>query len=380
MKIVYCATQMHKPGGTEKVLADKISYLVENTDFEIHIITEDQRGKSFFFEFSPKVVMHDMAVSELNKKIIPGITFIQNVFKLRKLYADKLSQINPDIVVVVERGYLDFVIPFIRGKWCNIREFHFAKEAVESHTKLMDGLFKRIRHKLRYNLLFKMFNRYDYLVLLTKRDQENGKYKVKTKVIYNMLKSIPDETARLTSKNVISVGSMYDKRKNFKEQILLWKKVKETHPEWVLNIYGDGQERSRLQKLIDKNNLNGHVILHGNTNKIAEKYNDSSIFLFTSQAEGYPMVLIEAQSNGLPCVAYDAPTGPSEIIDDKKNGFLIENNNILELEKKLTLLMMNEDLRMEMGKNARESSKKYLPNIFMQKWVHFFKELHIKNK
>ncbi len=239
----------------------------------------------------------------------------------------------------------------------------------------MDGRLKRLRHKLRYKILFNMFNKYDYLVLLTKRDQTQGNYKTKTKVIYNMLNSIPTDGANLSSKNVISVGSMYDNRKNFKEQIEMWKSVCLSHPDWTLNIYGDGGEKFFLQKLIDKYKLNEFVILHGNTNKITEKYKNSSIFLFTSQAEGYPMVLIEAQSNGLPCIAYDAPTGPSEIIVDKKNGFLIENNNIKELEKKLTLLMDDEELRIEMGNNARTSSKKYLPDIVMKKWINFFLEL-----
>jgi glycosyltransferase involved in cell wall biosynthesis len=375
IKLVYCASQLYRPGGTEKVLVEKVNYLAANTDFEIYIITENQLNKSFYFELNSKIKVYDMNVSSLNKIVIPGLTFILNVFTLRKLFALKLKEINPDFVIVVERGYLDFVIPFINVRGFKIREFHFAKKAVEYHTKLMKGFFKRTRHFFRYQLLFKMFDKYDYLILLTDQDRKEGNYKTKTKVIHNMINVLPERVSDLSSKRVISVGSMYDKRKNFKEQILLWRKIKVLHPDWTLNIYGDGNERAYLQELINKWELTSHVILHGNSNEMPKNYFNSSIFLFTSQAEGFPMVLIEALSNGLPCIVYDTPTGPKEIIKNNENGFVVENGNLNELEQKLSLLISDNKIRMKMGINARINCEKYLPNSVMKKWIDFFKKL-----
>lgn len=375
MKIVYCASQLHRPGGTEKVLTEKANYLANEPGFEIHIITEDQHNRTVFFKLNENIKLHDINISALNKKVIPGITFVENVFVLRKMYTELINDIDPDVVIVVERGYLDFVIPFIKSHAIKIREFHFAKKAVNAHIAVMAGWFSKIRHTIRYSVLFKMFNEYDYLILLTLRDQKEGNYRTKTKVFPNMLNSMPATVSSLETKNVISVGSMYDKRKNFAEQIILWKDIKQTHPDWILNIYGDGRERANLQKLIIENDLTGNVILHGNSNDMPDNYSNASIFLFTSQAEGFPMVLLEALSHGLPCVAYDAPTGPSDIIIPNKNGFLIDNGNQSLLKEKLLFLMDNTAERKLMGIEARNSSKMYMAENIMLRWKEFFKSL-----
>lgn len=375
MKIVYCASQLFRPGGTEKVLTEKVNYLANEEGFEIHIITEDQNNRPIFFNLDEKITLHDINISTLNKTVIPGITFITNVFTLRKKYTQIINSIGADVVIVVERGYLDFVIPFIKCNVTKIREFHFAKKAVKEHIKVMEGKIKQLRHLLRYSILFKLFNKYDYLILLTEKDQKEGAYSTQTKVFPNMLNKLPSETAMLEKKNVISAGSMYDKRKNFEEQILLWREIKTSHPDWILNIYGDGKERASLQRLIDQFELQNHVILHGNSSTMKENYLNSSIFLFTSQAEGLPMVLIEALSFGLPCVAYDAPTGPSDIIIPNENGFLIENQNIKSLKEKLCLLMDNVEMRKKMGQNAKVSCNRYLSKTVMEKWIHFFQSI-----
>jgi glycosyltransferase involved in cell wall biosynthesis len=379
MKIVYCASQLYRAGGTEKVLAEKVNYLVKNTNFEIHIITEDQKGNPFCFDIDRRIIVHDMNVSNMNTFVIPGVTFIYNIFQLRRKFSKLLSLINPDIVVVVERGYLDFVIPFIFKKCIKIREFHFSKEAVAIHTKLLERKIDRIRHKIRYKILFQLFNKYNYLVLLTHRDEITGNYKTNTKVICNMLESKPEDISKLTEFNVISVGSMYDSRKNFVEQIQLWRRISKSHPNWKLNIYGDGKEKINLQKLIIEYNLTDKIILHGNSNEMPLNYMNASVFIFTSQAEGFPMVLIEALSYGLPCISYDIPTGPSDIVKDGINGFLVKNHDIVTLESKLITLLDNFELRQQIGENAKKSSSQYLPVNIMNEWIGFFNQITKKN-
>lgn len=171
-------------------------------------------------------------------------------------------------------------------------------------------------------------NGYDHIVLLTQRDQTYGNYKAKTTVIQNMLDITRDDFSinknKINYKRVISVGSMHDRRKGFHTQINLWSKIIENHPDWVLDIYGDGVERKNLQKQIDNLNLNNNVILHGNTNEIMSKYKESSFFLMTSIAEGLPMVLIEAMSCGLPCVSFDCPDGLAKLLIKTKMVLLLK--------------------------------------------------------
>ncbi len=375
MKIVYCVGSLIRKGGMEKVLANKVNYFVDKLGYEVHIITQEQKGLPLCYDFDERVIFHDVEISKLNKRIIKGYTFIKNIFALRKIYDVLFEEIEPDIIIVCERGYNDFVIPFTDKNIPKIREFHFAKEAVKIHASLMSPK-NRFRHLFTYKFLFKMFNKYDYLVLLTNRDKKNGDYKTKTEVIANMNESsVPKETASLENKNVITVGSMHDDRKRFDVQINLWKEVVKKYPEWKLNIYGGGAGKKKLQSLIDHLNLNENVILHGSSNTMSKHYLDSSIFLFTSTAEGLPMVLIEALTYGIPCVSFDCPTGPSDIITNEVDGYVVEDGNIESLKEKLFILIEDAELRKNMGINAKKSAERYTTENIGKQWISLFRKI-----
>uniref|UniRef100_UPI0040487377 glycosyltransferase family 4 protein n=1 Tax=Mariniflexile sp. TaxID=1979402 RepID=UPI0040487377 len=382
MKIAYCIGSLYKKGGTEKVLSNKANYFVDKLNYKIHIITEDQRDLPLGYNFDERIIFHDIAISKFNKKnTIKGLTFINNILKLRKLYSNLIKTIKPDVIVVCERGYLDYVIPYINKEIPKIREFHFSKEAVKVHASLMRPWFKRIKHELLYSVIFNSFNKYDYLALLTKRDKINGGYKTNLEVIPNMIsESLPKKSANLSNKRVISVGSMYDKRKRFDVQIKLWKEVVKYYPDWVLDIYGDGAEKKNLEKLILELHLSNNVILHGNSNTMHEHYLDSSIFIFTSMAEGLPMVLIEALSYGIPIVSFDCPTGPSDIITNNQDGFIIPQGNIKMLKEKLFILIKDEELRSNMGKKARKNAERFTPFEISKLWINLFEKIIIKNE
>ncbi|WP_372757872.1 glycosyltransferase family 4 protein [Mariniflexile sp.] len=380
MRLAYCIGSLAKPGGTERVLASKVNYMVDKLGYDVHILIIDQKGSPLCYEFSPKIQIHDMKVSSLQKgKTIPGISFIKNVYKIRTLYNKKLEEIQPDVILAVERGYHDFVIPYVAQNIPKIREFHFSKGAVRLRAKIMKPFFRKLRYKILYTLLYRQFKKYDKLVLLTQGDKISENYGNNTTVIENMLESFPIKYSKLNEKKVISVGSMNDDRKGFHKQILLWREINAAYPDWTLNIYGDGVKFNEYQKLITKLGLQDKIILHGRSNEIPQKLIESSIFIMTSEAEGLPMVLIEAMSAGLPCVSYDCPTGPADIITNGKDGYLVELNNEGEFINRLKELMKKDELRKEMGMKAREKAKNYLPESIMPKWEKLFKELTPKS-
>ena len=104
---------------------------------------------------------------------------------------------------------------------------------------------------------------------------------------------------------------------------------------------------------------------------------ESSIYLMTSFTESFGIVLIEAMSHGVPCIAYDSAEGAREIINSGENGYLIKNRNIDAMLMKLEDLIKNEDERIRVGKQARESVKKYDSKIVSEEWITLIEESDI---
>lgn len=378
MKLVYCVGQLDKPGGTEKVMANKVNYFVNKMGYEIHIITIEQKNKPLFYNFDSKIIFHDIPYQNKTNKYLTPFKFIKNIYYFKVEYSKLFNSIKPDIITVNERGYLDFVIPFINKNILKIREFHSSKKAISIHASQMKPYTKKWKHIFMYKVYYYLFNKYNFLILLTNSDKKDSHYKTKTIVIPNMHKPIQDKKSNLTNKKVISVGSMNGNIKRFDIQINLWKDVVENFPEWTLHIYGDGLQKEALQNKINKLGLNKNVFLEGNKQNLHKYYLNSSIFLFTSIGEGFGMVLIEAMSYGVPCVSFDCPHGPNEIINNNIDGYLIENNNIKKLTEKLMLLMKDKELRIKLGNNAFENSKRFLPKKITEKWNNLYNKTNDK--
>ena len=100
------------------------------------------------------------------------------------------------------------------------------------------------------------------------------------------------------------------------------------HPDWKLRIYGDGVRRAKLKRRIIRQGVYNNVFLMGATQRLGEMMSRASVFALSSRYEGFGMVIVEAMSKGLPAVSTDCPRGPSEIIDDGRDGILVPNEDV----------------------------------------------------
>ena len=215
--------------------------------------------------------------------------------------------------------------------------------------------------------------RYDEFLVLTEEDKKDwGDSKIK--VINNPLSFDSKEISSCKNKKIISVGRL-TKQKGFDILIDVWKKVREKHSDWILEIYGEGNLKKELQSKIDSLNLTDSLLLKGSEKNIQSKYLEGSIYVMSSRYEGFGMVLIEAMSCGLPLVSFDCPCGPKDIIKDGENGFLIKFGNIEQMIEKINYLIENEDKRIEMGKKSKKLSYNYSEEEIMNQWKELFENL-----
>lgn len=157
--------------------------------------------------------------------------------------------------------------------------------------------------------------------------------------------------------NIILTVGRLDTNKN---QRILIESFANLNPEnWKLIIVGDGILREDYRKLVKDLNIEQKVEFVGNVHNVWDYYNQAKIFAFTSNSEGFPNALLEAMSFGLPCISTDCPSGPSEIIINDENGYLIEVNNREQLEDRLYKLMNNPEICNQFSINAISTTQEF---------------------
>lgn len=193
--------------------------------------------------------------------------------------------------------------------------------------------------------------------------------------IPNIIDKIPKKVSSLETKRIVSVGRL-SPEKGYIDLLKVFSVIANKYPTWHLDIIGDGVEKERLEKFINNHELNERVTLHGFQNKdyIDKILHDSSIYVMTSYTESFGIVLLEAMSHGLPCIAFDSAEGARELINSGMNGYLIKNRSYAAMIKKIEDLMKNKNVRKKIGLAGRDSIKIYTSEIVGEQWYNLIEE------
>ena len=188
--------------------------------------------------------------------------------------------------------------------------------------------------------------------------------------IPNFIKSLPEEKTKFNNGNLISVGRL-SPEKGFSDLINVYKIVDLNCEDTHLDIIGDGNESSNINNKIIDNNLTRKITMHGFQDKdyINKYYLNSSLYLMTSYTESFGLVLIEAMSYGLPCIAYDSAEGANDIIQNNYNGYLIKNRNEHAMAETIIKLLNNRNELKRLSNNARQTALKYTSNEVKDQWL-----------
>ena len=179
--------------------------------------------------------------------------------------------------------------------------------------------------------------------------------------------------SRRDNRTIVTAGRLVPE-KQFGQLIRAFAQVAGELPGWRLRIFGEGRQKQMLLGTARKCGLFDRVELPGSTEDLAGEWAAASIGALCSQAEGYPLVLQEAMAAGVPCVSYDCPSGPREIITHEHDGLLVLPGSEAGLASALRRLALDAELRDRLGEAAAETARAWEPEALAERWLALFTE------
>jgi len=356
MKILFTIASLG-PGGAERVLTTLSNYW--SKEHEV-IIIKSGNDDSFYY-LNDDVILESLNMHQENYHLVDKV--LHN-FKIVQAMRASIKKHNPSIVI----------------SFADRTNIYAILATLFLSTKLI--ISERINYTFLQNQLWRLLRRVLYpfsdgLVVLSKYDYQKYTYVKRKKIIFNP-----------TNLNQIKLGNEFDKEKvilavgrlvDIKGFDILLSALsnidKKLLKGWKVYIIGEGIEKNKLIDFATELDIGDKIEFLGQKKDIVDYYKKSSIFVSSSKAEGFPNALAEAFSCGCACVATDCLTGPSEIIQDGVNGFLVKVDDIDMLQKKIEELICNDILREKYSRHAIASSKRFNIDCIAKEWEVFISEV-----
>ncbi len=368
MNITFALESSFDSGGMERMLATIANALAGT--YNVTVLTAFNEERKDFFPFKENVRRVDLGI-ERGK--YPKTNDLKREYKKR--LGDWLMCNHQDVTVSL--GSLEFFfLPDIKDGSKKVFWFHFAfnYDLMTSRYTRFQWLNSCIGHLKRWRRI-RIAKRYDNVVVLSRSDLRSWrKHLVNVSFIYNPITISPKPVADYGVKRAMAVGRI-EYQKGFDFLVQAWTLVREDFPDWQLDIYGSGttDDVNNLQALINTASLQGIVNLKGRTDDIANVYSEHSLMILSSRYEGFGLVLVEAAACGLPLVSFDCEQGPSEIIENGKNGYLVSPvGNVKGLADAIRKQLGDEERRKEMGSNAMVMAERFSLDRISKEWMRLF--------
>jgi glycosyltransferase involved in cell wall biosynthesis len=350
--IVFFIYNITASGGTERVASVIVNEL-SRKGYNVHVLGLLGAPEAVFFPFDPAVRVTSLHIED--KKGIQKILY--SIGKIRQFVTSN----HIDTFITVESIMATYSIPAL------------------ATTRIRHIVWEHFNFKVNLGIAARSFARQlalffaDKIITLTSRDikfWKDGAWFHRAELVHIAnpmfleLQDIPEKT----SKTVISAGRITP-QKGFDLLIDAWHEISgELRNEWKLLIIGDGEDKELLENKIAALDLANSVSLISATKDIFSYFQQASIYCLSSRFEGLPMVLLEALAFRVPIVAFDCDTGPEELIEDGKNGLLVEPGNVRKLSESLARLMTDDALRQQMRLHKSDKLKPLNLTSIISQW------------
>jgi len=351
-KICFFSGDISRTGGTERValiIADELA----KRGYEVSILSIS-RGEVTAFDIDKNIKLFSLHGEERSS----------NFSNIRAIRMVRQFLISNDIDYIID-------IDIIQGIYSIPASFGLPVRVISwehfNYFVNVGDLAQRIKRKIARLLASKFATK---IVTLTSKDAvcygDNLHCHEKVLAINNPVISDFKSRCDLHEQTVVAVGRL-TRQKGFDLLLKAWERTIQVNSEWKLMIIGSGEEDASLKALAQELNINKNVQFVAATKNINKYYLKSSIYAMSSRFEGFPMVLLEAKSFGLPIVSFDCETGPREIVNKDFDGLLVEKENCEKFSDALLYFMNNKNIRKKFGENAF-NDRRYVLNSIIQKW------------
>ncbi len=352
MKLLFIISSLSN-GGAEKILtliANNFSY---KDDVYVIMLSKHEP----FYALEKKVTLIKLNLYQTSHSAYEAlVNNAKRIITLRKT----IKSIQPDIII----SFLTQtnIISIIATIFLNIPIIIAERSIYDTEN---NNKFWKLLRKVIYPFS-------DILILLTKDDEKNYNFIANKVVIPNFI-TISEPNDNLKKENfILAVGRLHPV-KQFDKLIKIYSKL---NTNYKLLIVGDGKERERLEQLIKTLKLEDKISLEGQRKNIYDYYKKAKIFVLTSKHEAFPNVILEALYFGCAVVSFDCDYGPRVIIEDKKNGFLVNSEE--EFVKKINMLISNQTLLEKISYYAKERAKDFEQEKIIQKWENIIYAKQVK--
>jgi glycosyltransferase involved in cell wall biosynthesis len=379
MKIVYVIDSLSSKGGAERILSDKMNYMAATYGYEVHVITcyQDPATMPNAYYLSGQVHQSDLCIPYYSqyRYRYPKRLFVKtSIYRrlVRELTAE-VQRIDPDVLVGL--GYFQAdVVCGIPCRAAKVVESHEARIFTMSDKGLSRSWLSRAYMRFYKRRYFRAVERKaDVVVTLTTGDAKEWARARRVEVIPNFTVMPVGHHSDGLAQRVIAVGRL-EWQKGFDRLIEAWSIVSPGHPGWQLDIFGSGTLEEPLKAQIARCGLQS-VSLHPFTPHIAQEYSRSGFFALSSRFEGFGLVLLEAMQAGLPCVTFDCPFGPSDVVVDGSCGFVVPDGDVAQFAEKIARLMDDASLRQSFSEAAIGRAKDFNVDTVMSQWRKLFEQL-----